>query len=97
MSWFCDEVYDALRAGPAAMSLGDYEGKGGDVLPEGRTPTVPTAPWGYARLREDGYDEVALKAWSAVLSQEWERLFVFFKHEETAPTNAKAFADLFAP
>lgn len=97
VSWFCDEVYDALRAGPAAMSLGDFEGKGGDALPEGRMPNVSTAPWGYARLREDDYDEASLKAWSAALSLEWERLFVFFKHEETAPTNAKAFAGLFSP
>ena len=77
------------------MSLGDYEGKGGDALQDGRMPTVATAPWGYARLREDDYDEVALKAWAETLSQPWDDLFVFFKHEETAPENAKAFAALF--
>ena len=96
VSWFCDEVYEVLGAGPAAMSLGDYEGKGSETLLEGRMPTVATAPWGYARLREDGYDDVGLKAWAEALSQDWERLFVFFKHEETAPTNAKAFAGLFS-
>ncbi len=93
-SWFCDEVYDALKAGPAAMSLGDFEGKGGEALEGGRMPNVVTAPWGYARLRDDDYDEAALKAWSGALSLSWERLFVFFKCEETAPKNAKAFAQL---
>jgi len=95
VSWFCEETYDVLRSGPAAMSLGDYEGKGGDALQDGRMPTVATAPWGYARLREDDYDEAALKAWAETLSQPWDDLFVFFKHEETAPENAKAFAALF--
>ncbi len=94
VSWFCDEVYDALRAGPAAMSLGDYEGKGGEELEGGHTPNVATAPWGYARLREDDYDEGELQRWADDLSLPWERLFVFFKHEETAPDNAKAFAAL---
>lgn len=95
VSWFCEETYDVLRSGRAAMSLGDYEGKGGDALQDGRMPTVATAPWGYARLREDDYDEAALKAWAETLSQPWDDLFVFFKHEETAPENAKAFAALF--
>ena len=91
-SWFCDEVYDVLRRGPAAMSLGDYEGKGGEALEDGRMPTVATAPWGCARLRDEGYDDEGLERWARVLTQPWERLFVFFKHEETAPENAKAFA-----
>ncbi|MCR9163231.1 MAG: DUF72 domain-containing protein [Nannocystaceae bacterium] len=94
VSWFCDEVYDVLRGGPAAMSLGDFEGKASDTLEGGRTPTVHTAPWGYARLREDGYDAAGLQAWAERLREPWERLFVFFKHEETAPQNAKAFAAL---
>lgn len=93
-SWFCDEVYDALREGPAAMSLGDYEGKGKEALDRGRMPSVATAPWGYARLREEGYDEAGLRAWAEELSHPWEQLYVFFKHEETAPDNAKAFSAL---
>ena len=93
VSWFCDEVYDALRGGPAAMSSGDFEGKATDTLEHGRIPTVVTAPWGYARLRDDAYDAVGLQSWVAALDQPWERLFVFFKHEETAPENAKAFAE----
>ncbi len=94
VSWFCDEVYDVLREGLAALSLGDYEGKGGEALEGGHTPIVATAPWGYARLREDHYDEAELGRWAEALSLPWERSFVFFKHEETAPDNAKAFGAL---
>lgn len=96
VSWFCDEVYDVLREGPAAMSLGDFEGKASEALDEGRTPTVQTAPWGYARLREDDYDTAGLQTWADTLAQPWQQLYVFFKHEETAPRNAKAFQSLFA-
>lgn len=92
-SWFCEEVYEALHARPAAMSLGDFEGKGA-VLEDGLIPDVATASWGYARLREDDYDEAALERWARTLSKpSWARLFVFFKHEETAPRNAKAFTE----
>jgi len=93
-SWFCDEVYDALRERPAAMSLGDYEGKDGEGLQGGTMPNVATAPWGYARLRDDSYDAAALQSWADALSQPWDPLFVFFKHEQTAPDNARAFAAL---
>ena len=97
VSWFCDEVYDVLREGPAAMSLGDYEGKGSsDALENGCMPNVATAPWGYARLRDDDYDDAALARWADVLRADWNRVFVFFKHEETAPANARALAALLA-
>ena len=46
---------------------------------------VSTAPWGYLRLRRPGYTEADLAQWSKrILSQQWERAFVFFKHEEEA-------------
>ena len=89
LSWFDAEVYDVLRAGPAAMSMGDYEGKGSsEVLEDGCIPRVATAPWGYARLRQDDYTPAQLQVWANALRQDWERAFVFFKHEETAPANA---------
>lgn len=95
LSWFCDEVYDVLREGPASMSVGDYEGKGSsEVLVDGCMPMIATAPWGYARLREDDYDESTLRGWADALKEKWVRAFVFFKHEQTAPANAKQLASM---
>jgi uncharacterized protein YecE (DUF72 family) len=41
------------------------------------------AAWGYLRLRRSDYTEADLSQWlERVRSQQWERAFVFFKHEE---------------
>jgi uncharacterized protein YecE (DUF72 family) len=46
---------------------------------------IKTAPWGYLRLRRSDYTEADLSQWAErILDQEWERAFVFFKHEEEA-------------
>ena len=46
-------------------------------------PIVHTAPWGYLRLRRPSYDDGDLERWARnVTAQEWERAFVFFKHED---------------
>ncbi len=75
-SWFCDEVYDALRDGGAALVISDSE-KTGDP------PVVATAPFGYLRLRRAGYDDAALDLWAQrVKEQDWETAHVFFKHED---------------
>jgi uncharacterized protein YecE (DUF72 family) len=80
-SWFDDEVYDALRGRNAALVSVDRD-EAGD---EG-TPVVPTADWGYLRLRRRDYDDDALAAWrERVRAQPWREAFVFFKHEEGAP------------
>ncbi len=43
---------------------------------------VSTATWGYLRLRRSDYTDVDLSAWAdRMLSQKWEKAFVFFKHE----------------
>ncbi len=90
VSWFDEEVYAVLRSGPAAMSVGDYEGKGSsDQLRDGCMPMVATAPWGYARLRAEDYTPPQLETWAAALRAHWSRVFVFFKHEQTAPGNAR--------
>jgi uncharacterized protein YecE (DUF72 family) len=52
---------------------------------EGRaeTPIVPTASWGYLRLRRAEYGDDDLARWAArIRAQPWERAFVFFKHED---------------
>ncbi len=46
---------------------------------------ISTAPWGYLRLRRSDYTDADLKEWmKKILSQKWERVFVFFKHEDEA-------------
>jgi uncharacterized protein YecE (DUF72 family) len=44
---------------------------------------ISTAPWGYLRLRRPYYTDADLSQWmERILSQKWEKAFVFFKHEE---------------
>src|SRR5688572_25362779 len=53
-SWFDEEVYDTLRSRGIALVAVDEdeaEGKG--------APLVPTASWGYLRLRRSSYDAAA--------------------------------------
>jgi uncharacterized protein YecE (DUF72 family) len=80
-TWFDDEVYDALRARNAALVAADKDESG-----DAGTPIVPTADWGYLRLRRCDYDETALDAWlERIRAQPWQAAYVFFKHEEGAP------------
>lgn len=85
-SWFDDEVYDALRKSDVALVAVDEneaEGTG--------SPLVPTASWGYLRLRRVEYDEALLSAWAErILSQSWSAAYVFLKHEDGSPTGPAA-------
>ena len=46
---------------------------------------MPTARFGYLRLRRAGYDDDALRAWAdRIRAQPWDEAFVFFKHEDEA-------------
>lgn len=82
-SWFCDEVYDVLREHGAVLCVADHEDEARS------TPLVATAPWGYVRLRAESYDDEAIRDWAHRLRERWETVFVFFKHEETAPALAQ--------
>ena len=76
-SWFDESVYQALRAHGAALCVADAE----DLA----TPLVPTASWGYLRLRRTDYDETSLTAWAknlATMNANWTDAFVYFKHED---------------
>ena len=86
-SWFADDVYDALRARGAALCVSD-------TGEEGRpAPLVPTAAWGYLRLRRPDYGDAELTAWAGQLrAQPWSEAFVFFKHEEEGKGAALATA-----
>jgi uncharacterized protein YecE (DUF72 family) len=75
-SWFDDEVYESLRKHKAALCVAEAD----DLA----TPLVPTAGWGYLRLRKEEYDDTALSEWAKQLAaQPWKECFTFFKHEDT--------------
>jgi uncharacterized protein YecE (DUF72 family) len=81
VSWHDDEVHEALRSRNAALVCADTEEAG-----EAGAKVVPTADWGYLRLRRSDYDDAALAPWVArIRAQPWKRAFVFFKHEEGKP------------
>jgi uncharacterized protein YecE (DUF72 family) len=82
-SWFDDEVYDALR--PHDIALVGVEED------DGATPLVPTASWGYLRLRKTEYGVDELGEWaSRIRSQPWQEAFVFLKHDEDTPAGPEA-------
>jgi uncharacterized protein YecE (DUF72 family) len=85
-SWLDDEVHGLLRDHGVALCVND----GVDEDKEGgETPLVPTAGFGYLRLRRDAYTEDELASWVArIRDQGWSEAFVFFKHETTGPTLA---------
>jgi uncharacterized protein YecE (DUF72 family) len=78
-SWFTDEVYEALRAHDVALVAVEEDEK--------TWPMVPTASWGYLRLRRTAYPEAALRDWrSRIESQPWREAYVFLKHDEEGGT-----------
>jgi uncharacterized protein YecE (DUF72 family) len=77
-SWFRDDVYALLRTRNAALCIADTE--------KGATPVVPTADFGYCRMRDDVYAAEDLKKWAeavARLGERWQDTFIYFKHEES--------------
>lgn len=92
-SWFDEEVYDLLRTRGAALCFADIDDAPDDALER----FVSTAPWGYLRLRRADYTEAELEAWAERISgRDWERAFVFFKHEDegAGPEMAERFLAL---
>jgi uncharacterized protein YecE (DUF72 family) len=83
-SWFDDEVYALLTAARASLCVSERE----DSTPP---PLVPTAPWGYVRLRLEHYSDADLAAWAERLAATpWQEAHVYFMHEPTAPAYAAA-------
>jgi uncharacterized protein YecE (DUF72 family) len=85
-SWFNEEVYDTLRnRGVALVAVDEDEAEGIG------SPLVPTASWGYLRLRRVTYNEAQLRIWAdRILSQPWTDAYVFLKHEDGSPTGPAA-------
>jgi uncharacterized protein YecE (DUF72 family) len=88
-SWFDDEVSTLLADKGAALVAGDPDE--GDAL-----PLVPTASFGYLRLRAASYDLAGLEAWHERISaQPWQRAYVYLKHEVLGPAYAQGLQQLF--
>ncbi len=88
-SWSDETVCERLRGHGATWVQVDAEG-------EDEPPPVTTAATGYLRLRRSDYADPDLERWAnRVRAAEWERAFVFFKHEDAGagPRMASAFLD----
>lgn len=89
-SWFVEEVYDLLRARNAALVAVDEDEAEGTG-----SPLIPTASWGYLRLRRGQYDEAALGGWAdRIRGNSWSDAYVFLKHEDGSPTGPGAAAQM---
>ncbi len=74
-SWFADDVLETLRTRDLALVTVDDD--------EGGAPLVPTASWGYLRLRRTGYDPAGLATWAErIRAQPWQEAYAFLKHDE---------------
>ncbi len=78
VSWFDDEVFDALAARNIALCVSD---DGELALPA----RVATTDWVYLRLRRQGYDDAALRGWlDRATASGAATGYAFFKHEDEA-------------
>jgi uncharacterized protein YecE (DUF72 family) len=93
-SWLDDGTLDLLRQKKCSLCIADA-----DEAPAGEI--ISTATWGYLRLRRSDYTDADLSQWAEkVLSQKWEKAFVFFKHEgegAKGPELAMRFQELVDP
>jgi uncharacterized protein YecE (DUF72 family) len=78
-SWLDDEILELLRGKESSLCIADTDENPVNEI-------IRTAPWGYLRLRRSDYTDADLSQWlERILSQKWEKAFVFFKHEEDDP------------
>jgi uncharacterized protein YecE (DUF72 family) len=76
-SWFDDETFALLRKHAVALCINDWEDSP-------FTDILPTADWGYLRLRRGNYTDKQLAAWlKKIREQPWTRACIFFMHEDT--------------
>lgn len=75
-SWLDTAILDLLSEKRCSLCTPDSD-------ENAATEIISTASWGYLRLRRVDYTENELSGWiKKILSQKWEKAFVFFKHEE---------------
>lgn len=76
-TWLADDVTALLRERGAALCTIDDTKK--------EVPLLPTASFGYVRLRRTKYTKAALVAWrDRIRVSGWKEAWVFFKHEDEA-------------
>ena len=88
-SWLDVEILDLLRKRGCSLCIADADENPPNEI-------INTAPWGYLRLRRSDYTDADLSKWlERISSQKWEKVFVFFKHEEEAigPKTAMRFRE----
>jgi uncharacterized protein YecE (DUF72 family) len=86
-SWLDDEILDLLRKKGCSWCIEDTDENPVQEI-------ISTATWGYLRLRRSDYTDAALSQWlEKIRSQKWDRVFVFFKHED-GPEMAMRFQEL---
>lgn len=84
-SWFDESTFAALRSHNVALCTAEVDD-------EEARPIIPTADFGYLRLRRLDYTPAELTRWAEnVRSQPFKEAYVFFKHELKAPALATAF------
>jgi uncharacterized protein YecE (DUF72 family) len=91
-TWLEDDVLEVLKGKGHALVVSDT-----DDLPVNHIDR--TADWGYLRLRRVAYSESNLQEWlQRIRDQQWQEVFVFFKHEDegTGPKLAAQFLSLAA-
>jgi len=89
-SWLDAEILALLRDKGCSLCTADTDDNPANEI-------ISTGPWGYLRLRRADYTNADLSQWmEKILSQKWERAFVFFKHEGDAkgPEMAMRFREL---
>jgi uncharacterized protein YecE (DUF72 family) len=89
-TWFEAGIQDILSRKGCSLCTADSDENPAHEI-------IPTAPWGYLRLRRSDYTEADLSQWmERIVSQKWKQAFVFFKHEEEAigPETAIRFREL---
>ncbi len=90
-TWFDDAVMDLLRSSGAALCIAET-----DKLV---SPILRTADHVYMRLRKVDYDDAALRVWAEnirELSDGAKEIFIYFKHEASAPALAQRMLTLLA-
>ncbi len=76
-SWHDAEVFDRLTSARVALCVADSERM--------TTPLEITAPYGYFRLRDQGYGQADIEHWAKSIKARADMctdVFVYFKHED---------------